>query len=435
MMTYEEALNKINSLLRFGIKPGLERVAKLLELLGNPQDKLKFVHVAGTNGKGSVCALLSSVLTKAGCKTGLYISPYIVDFRERMQINGQMISQQELSDLVEKTFPLAEQMAANGEEITEFEFITALALQWYAQSHCDVVVLEVGLGGRFDATNIISAPLVSVIMSISLDHTAILGDTVEQIAFEKCGIIKQGGTTVCFPTQPQSALHVIKQTATERENILLVADLNMVTPISTGLHGTELRYKNNTLHLPFIGDHQIKNAVTALTAIEVLRQKGIAISEQAVIDGFDRASFPARLEVLCDKPVFLLDGAHNPSGAAALADAIKEYLPSENVVCMMGMLADKDTHMAVQALSGLFSHVITLAPSNPRALSAADLAAQWQGHCKSVLALDDIDEAINKAFELVAPNGAVVVCGSLYLAGDVRPHTIAYLKQNHLLCK
>ena len=434
-MTYQEALNKINSLLRFGMKPGLERVAKLLELLGNPQNRLKFVHVAGTNGKGSACALLSSVLTKAGCKTGLYISPYIIDFRERMQINGQMISQQQLTDLVEKTFPLVEQMAADGEEITEFEFITALAIQWYAQNHCDVVVLEVGLGGRFDATNVIAAPLVSVIMSISLDHTAILGDTVEQIAFEKCGIIKQGGTTVCFPIQPEAALSVIKQIAAERENSFLIADLNMVTPISTGLHGTELRYKNSTLHLPFIGDHQIQNAVTVLTVIEVLRQKGIVISEQAIIGGFHSANFPARLEVLCEKPAFLLDGAHNPSGAAALADAIKKYLPGKNVVAVMGMLADKDTHTAIDALAGLFSHVITLAPSNPRALSAADLAMQWQGHCPNVLALDDMDEAICKAFELATPNGAVVVCGSLYLASDVRPHILTYLKQNHLLSK
>lgn len=431
-MTYNEALDKINSLLRFGIKPGLERVSKLLELLGNPQEKLRFVHVAGTNGKGSVCSLLSSVLTKSGCKTGLYISPYILDFRERMQINGEMIPERELTELVEKTFPLVEQMAAEGEEITEFEFITALAMQWFAQQHCDVVVLEVGLGGRFDATNVIAAPLVSVIMSISLDHTAILGDTVEKIAFEKCGIIKCGGTTVCFPTQPEPAFRVIQQIAAERENTLRVADCNMVTPLSTGLHGTELRYQNTTLHLPFIGNHQIKNAATVLTVLEVLRKKGIDISEQAIAEGFSAARFPARLEVLCEKPAFLLDGAHNPGGAAALADAVKQYLTAENIVAVTGMLADKDTHTAIEKLSGLFSHVITLTPSNPRALSAEELAEQWRQHCTDVFAIHDRSEAVRKAFALAGTNGAIVVFGSLYLAADIRPHVLAYLTKHGL---
>lgn len=434
-MTYQEALNKINSLLRFGIKPGLERVAKLLSLLGNPQDSLKFVHVAGTNGKGSVCALLSSVLTAAGCKTGLYISPYVIDFRERMQMNGEMISEQELIELVEKTFPLAEQMAEDGEVITEFEFITALAMQWFAQRHCDIVVLEVGLGGRFDATNVIPVPLVSVIMSISLDHTAILGDTVEQIAFEKCGIIKQGGTTVCFPSQPRGALEVIKRIAAERENELIIPKMDEIQLLSTDLRGSVLRFKNSTLHLPFIGDHQIKNAATALTVIKVLRKKSYAISEQAIAQGFQNARFPARLEVLCDHPVILLDGAHNPGGAAALADAVRKYLPGENIVAVMGMLADKDVHTAISAFAGLFGHVITLTPNNPRAMPAEALAEQWREFCPNVQACSNIDQAIENAVQLAGENGAVVICGSLYLAADVRPHVLAYTQARHVSIK
>lgn len=427
-MTYEEALDRISSLLRFGMKPGLERIRKLLSLLGNPQDTLKFVHVAGTNGKGSTCALIASVLKKSRYKTGLFTSPYVTDFCERMQINGEMIPHEELAELVEKTYPLVEQMAQNGEEITEFEFITAIAMQWFAQKKCDIVVLEVGLGGRLDATNVIQTPLVSVITSISLDHTAILGDTVEKIAYEKCGIIKDGGITVCYPEQPPEALEVIRRTAQERRNRFILADMNSVTQLSANISGTGLEYRGLLVSLPFLGDHQVRNAVTALAALEVLKENGIRVTDHSIESGFSSASFPARLEVLSYAPAVMLDGAHNPGGTAALASAVKRYLNGRKVIAIMGMLADKDVTASLNNLSGLFSHVITLTPPNPRAMSAEKLAARWSELGTQSQAVNHVDDAINKALEMAGNNGAVVICGSLYLAGEVRPRAIELLK-------
>ncbi|NLJ30132.1 MAG: bifunctional folylpolyglutamate synthase/dihydrofolate synthase [Clostridiales bacterium] len=420
-MTYDEAIGRISSLLRFGVKPGLERVEKLLERLGNPQDGLKFVHVAGTNGKGSTCALLASVLQKSGYRTGMFTSPYVSDFCERMQVNGEMVSHEELSRLVEHTMPVVEQMARDGDVVTEFELITVLALQWFAKEQCDIVVLEVGLGGRLDATNVIRTPLVSVITSISLDHTAILGDTVDKIAYEKCGIIKENGVTVCYPDQPEPALNVIRETAARRHNRFILADLHSVSVLSEHLNGTGLEYRGLLVRLPFLGAHQVKNAVTALAAIEALRERGCAISDHSVEAGFSCARFPARLEVFARAPIVLLDGAHNPDGTAALAQAVKKYLNGKNVAAVMGMLADKDVDTAVRNLNGLFSRVYTLAPRNPRAMPARELAEKWNALGVKAEPLESAEQALSAACSAAGKDGAVVICGSLYLAGEIRP--------------
>ncbi|MBW7573778.1 bifunctional folylpolyglutamate synthase/dihydrofolate synthase [Caproiciproducens sp. AGMB10547] len=426
-MTYEEALKKIESLLRFGSKPGLDRVQKLLSLLGNPQDKLKFIHVAGTNGKGSTCALVASVLKKSQYKTGLFISPFVTDFCERMQINGEMIGHEELSALVEKIFPLVEQMAANGEIITEFELITALAMEWFAQEQCDVVVLEVGLGGRLDATNVISTPLVSVITSISLDHTAILGDTLAKIAYEKCGIIKDNGVTVCYPGQNPEALAVIRSTAEERKNRLVIADTDSVEVLSMNISGTGLEYRGLLVSLPFIGEHQIKNAVTALAVIEELKKMGYHIADHSIEAGFSSASFPARMEVLSADPLIVLDGAHNPDGTAALAGAVKKYLGNKKIIAIAGMLADKDVSGAVGNFTGLFSRVFTLAPNSPRALDAKALAEKFQSIGANAEPTENADAALAKALSLLNADSALLICGSLYLAGDIRPRVLELL--------
>ncbi|HEX2985272.1 MAG TPA: folylpolyglutamate synthase/dihydrofolate synthase family protein [Caproiciproducens sp.] len=428
-MTYEIALQKINSLLRFGVKPGLERVEKLLTLLGNPQDSLKFVHVAGTNGKGSTCALIASVLRRSRYKTGLFTSPYVTDFCERMQINGEMIPREDLIALVAKIFPLVEQMAKQGQVITEFEFITALAMQWFAQNQCDIVVLEVGLGGRQDATNVIKTPLVSVITSISLDHTAVLGDTVEKIAYEKCGIIKEGGVTVCYPDQQPTALELIRKIAEERHNRFVLARMDSVEKLSSNLTGTGLEYRGLLVRLPFLGDHQVKNAVTALAALEVLKEHGWHISDHSFESGFSSAVFPARLEVLSDSPLVLLDGAHNPDGTKALALAIKKYLGGRKIVAVMGMLADKDVTASVQNLAGVFTKVFTLTPENARSMHAEELAAHWYRLGTAAQAENKVDDALNDALKLAGSGGAVVVFGSLYLAGEVRPRLLKLLKK------
>lgn len=428
-MTYEEALNKIASLMRFGSKPGLERIQKLLQKMGNPQDSLKFVHVAGTNGKGSTCALIASVLKKSGYKTGLFTSPYVTDFCERMQINGEKISHEELAEIVEKLFPLVEKMNEDGEIITEFELVTAIAFQWFAQKQCDLVVLEVGLGGRLDATNVIQTPLVSVITSISLDHTKVLGDTLEQIAYEKSGIIKDGGVTVCYPDQKEEALAIIRKTAAERNNRFILADRKSVVPLSMNLTGTGLLYEDLLVNLPFLGEHQIKNAVTALAVLEVLKEEGYHISGHSFESGFACASFPARMEVLSVNPTIILDGAHNPDGMAALADAVRKYLPGKKITAIVGMLADKDVKSSLHFLAGLFTNVITLAPNNPRAMKAEDLAERFRLNGIPAQAMENAGEALQKGMSLAGEDGALLICGSLYLAGDIRPLVLNLLSK------
>ncbi|XOQ48823.1 MAG: Folylpolyglutamate synthase [Eubacteriales bacterium] len=420
-MTYTEALEKISSLERFGSKPGLERIQKLLQMMGNPQDSLKYVHVAGTNGKGSTCALIASVLKKARYKTGLFISPYVTDFCERMQINGEKISHEELAEMVEKVFPLVEKMNQSGEIITEFELVTALAFAWFAQKKCDIVVLEVGLGGRLDSTNVIQTPLVSVITSVSLDHTKVLGDTLAQIAYEKSGIIKDGGVTVCYPEQKPEVLEILQKAADERNNRFVLADTKSVVPLSMNLNGTGLLYGELLVHLPFLGEHQIKNAVTALAALEVLKEKGFHISEHSFESGFSSASFPARMEVLSMNPTVILDGAHNPDGIAALAATVRKYLPDKKITAIVGMLADKDVKASVENLAGLFSNVITLAPKSPRAMSAEDLAEHFRLVGTPVESMENSGEALKKALSVVGKEGALLICGSLYLAGELRP--------------
>lgn len=419
-MTYQQAVEKINSLLQFGSRPGLERIGMLLDKMGRPQDKVKFIHVAGTNGKGSVCTMLSSVLCRAGYKTGLFISPFIIDFRERIQIGGEMIPEHDLARITGEIMPLVEQMAQENEIITEFELVTAIAFAWYAQQRCDAVVLETGLGGLYDSTNVIGTPLVSVITSISLDHTAVLGDTLPEIAFQKAGIIKPNGKTVFYPQQKEVDDCMIK-TAKEKGNVFYDARQYRPEPVSSTVKGTVLRYGGMELTLPLIGAHQVKNAATALAAIGALRDGGLKIPDKAVQDGFAHAFIPARLELLGQQPTVLLDGAHNPGGLKAFSEAVKTYCKGKNTVCIMGMLRDKDSVTSLSYIKGLFPTVIALAPDNPRAMSAEEFAQEAQAYFDMVIPMHDKAYAVKRAFELAGENGAVVVCGSLYLAAQLRP--------------
>lgn len=426
-MTYQEAVEKINSLLVFGSKPGLERVAELVERIGSPDKRLRFVHIAGTNGKGSTCALLANTLKYAGYKTGMFISPYVLEFRERFQINGEMIPENRLASVVEEIFPVVEAMKQEGKIITEFELVLAAALQWYAQEQCDVVVLETGLGGRFDATNIINTPLASVITSVSLDHTAILGDTYRKIAFEKCGIIKEGGVTVAYSPQQEGVTELIADIAAQRHNRFIPADTRACTVHETGLDGSHFTFVHSALdggsidiRIPLIGEHQIHNAATALYTIIALREQGMHISDAAVQEGFKTVFFPARLEKLRSRPIVLLDGAHNPGGAEALRKAITENLGGKKIIAVTGMLADKDVESVLRLLAPLFDRIITLTPDNPRAMTAQELSQRISRSGTPAQSEEDFYIAYQNACLMAGNDGAVVIFGSLYLASDMR---------------
>ena len=429
-MTYESAIEKIHSLLTFGSRPGLDRMKKLLKLLGNPQDKLQYIHIAGTNGKGSVCAVLSSVLVQAGYHTGLFISPYITDFRERIQINNQMINKETLADAVVTTFPIIEKLQNEGTIITEFEYVNALAFYIFANAGCDIVVLETGLGGLLDCTNVILPPLCAVITTIGLDHTAILGDTIEQIAEQKCGILKKGSLAVCSKQDPR-AMKVIEETARKCEIPLINSESVAIVHPVLHLSGSEFEANGLSLSLPLAGAHQIDNTATALAALFTLRQRNLLnISDEAIQRGVCKAVNPARLELLNKNPIVLLDGAHNPNGIEALKNAIREFLPDKKITCVMGMLADKDTDGAIALLSGMFERVFTVPVNNPRAMATEKLAEKFHAICPSVTAFGNAEQAIDEALALAKnEDGVVIICGSLYLAGEIRPYVQAAVKK------
>lgn len=423
-MTYEEALQKINDRLLFGIKPGLERIRALCDALGNPEKRTRFVHVAGTNGKGTTCTLVANVLRAAGYRTGLYTSPYVLDFRERFRINGEMISKDDVIDEVARVASVAEQLEAAGETVTEFEFITAMALDWFARQSCDFAVLEVGLGGRMDATNVIGVPEAAAIASISLDHTAVLGDTLEQIAFEKAGIIKPGGAVALYADNPECVVREISTICAERGAKLHVADESRMQVRGTSLDGTAFTWDGLALTTPFTGAHQMHNAATALTVVDILRERGVQISDDALQKGFSTAYIAARMERLSEKPLVILDGGHNPGCAAALHEVLATHLSGRKITAVMGIMSDKDSMRYLARVAPQFSKIVTLAPHNPRALEAEALAEEARAFCADVTAASTIEEAL--ALSRVEGDEVLVICGSFFLASEIRDAAIAY---------
>lgn len=404
-MDYNEALNYIHSLERFGSRPGLERIERLLSLLGNPQKDLRFIHVAGTNGKGSTCAMTASALKKAGYKTGLYISPYITCFRERIQVNGEYISEEDLAVLTKK-------VKDTGIEVTEFEFITAVAFLYFKMQRCDVVVLETGLGGRLDATNVIPAPLSAVITGIDKDHTGVLGDTIEKIAAEKCGIIKSDCPVFTTHSQKTEAMKVIESFADP-----ITPDPSQLSVIKSDLSGNEFIYKGEKFNTTLIGKHQIENA---LLAIEILKGCTLPMSLEDIKSGIAETVFPARLELICKNPIVMLDGAHNPHGAAALAE---EMCKHKNVTLITGMMADKDCEQVMSIIASCCKRVITVTVNeNLRSIPAEELALLASNYCDDVYAAQSYREALEKTTE----KDTVFIAGSLYLAGGIRELAINF---------
>lgn len=416
-MTYAGAMDFIHSHKRFASVPCLDRMQKLMGLLGNPQKGMKFIHVAGTNGKGSTCAMTASVLREAGYRTGLTVSPFILDFRERMQINGEMIPADILASLTEEIRPLTEQV----EELTEFELVTALAFLWFARESCDFVVAEVGLGGRYDATNVIDPPLVSVVTRIGLDHTAILGDTVEKIAREKAAIIKPGcPVTVTVPGQPGHVEDVLVERCVQTGGRLAYPTPGTWNVAHMGLDGTDLEYQGFRPHIPLPGPYQVENALTAFTVCECLIGQGYRRLAAALERGLANTRFPARMEVLGRDPLVIVDGAHNPDGARALAEGLK-LAGDIPLVGLMGMAADKDSEGALAVLAPRFRKLICTAPDTPRALAATDLAEKAREFCGDTAVCGSIPQACAMGLaEARRLGGALIVCGSFFLAAPAR---------------
>jgi len=406
-MTYDQALIYIHSLMRFGVKPGLGRVSALCERLGNPQEKLRFIHVAGTNGKGSTCTMLAEICRAAGMKTGLYTSPYVIDFRERMQVDGEMIPHDDLARLAAHAKQLAETLK---DPVTEFEFITALAFAWFAEQQCDVVVLEVGLGGRLDATNVIPPPWVSVITKIAYDHMDVLGNTLTLIAGEKCGIIKPTSPVVTTCEQGEEALAVIRRIAQGRGCALVEARMSECEVVSSDITGSHAVLAGLPVHVPLLGEHMCRNA---LTAVATARQ--IGLPDEAIVLGISRAKIPARMEILSTEPLVILDGGHNPDCAAALANALAQHLSGRKLGAICGMMADKDVAAYLRILRPHIGRLICVQPDNPRAIPAVELAAQARAlGYKNVQPAQTLQEAIAQA------EYPLLICGSFYLAGDAR---------------
>lgn len=420
-LTYEEALDYIHSVTWKGSRPGLERISVLCELLGHPEKQLKFIHVAGTNGKGSTCRMLSSILEKAGYRVGLYTSPFIERFNERIMLNGCDIPDEDLAIDTETVKQFADTME---DAPTEFELITAIAFVYYARVGCDFVVLECGLGGRLDSTNVIETSVLSVITGIDMDHTAILGDTPAKIAAEKAGIIKPG-VPVLFGEGVDEAEEVIRETAAQRGSAYRRTDFTKITNIITDLTGTAFRFDGKPVKINLHGIYQTRNTATVLTAVEMLRQSGVVISEEAVEAGLLAAQWKARFEILSDTPLVIYDGAHNPQGIAGAVENIAHYLApmtaDGKVLMLMGVMADKDHEKMISMLAPTAAKVFTVMPPNERSLASAGVEMEFEQFGTEAAAFDVLDEGVYAAVEEASRTGRPLVClGSLYMYADVK---------------
>lgn len=447
-MTPQEAISYIENYSWSTTRLGLGRTRELLHALGDPQKNLKFIHVAGSNGKGSTCAMLASILKTAGYKTGLYISPYIQVFNERIQINGEKISGERLAEITERVKEIADNM---DDHPSHFELVTAIAIQYYFEEACDIVVLEVGMGGELDSTNVIESPEVAVFTNIGLEHTEYLGDTLEKIARTKAGIIKPGTTVVCYDSAPE-VIKIIKEVCLEKNVPFRSTDVEGISPISSSLDGQNFRYirrnfptnmgivtvgrghikdTNEEYSLPLLGNHQLHNAAVVLKTVEVLREKGWKIDYESVRIGLSRVEWPARFEVLSKDPIFILDGGHNPQCADALTKGLKEYLPGEKIIFILGVLADKDYESIVDMMIPYAKAFVCVTPNSTRALPAEELANFIKSKGIDAVAAENIPDGIALAIRRSdeSDDAPIIAFGSLYLAGDVRTDFPAIYKR------
>lgn len=420
-MNYQQAIAYAAECAGYGCVPGLENMQDLLGRLGNPQNELVFVHIAGTNGKGSVMNFISTVLTEEGYKTGRYLSPTIFEYRERFQINGKYISKAELGRFMEPVRNAAEAMAAEGKNHpTAFEIETALCFLWFREKKCDIVVLETGLGGRLDATNVIPAPLLCVLTSISMDHMAFLGDTLEKIAWQKAGIVKAGSRVVTGKQKPE-AMKVITEACEKLGCPYSVSDPEEISGIKYGLEKQRFSYGSHKgLEITMAGNYQIENGALAVEALDRLGELGFPVKDEKLRRGLLQAKWPGRFEIVGRKPLFLVDGAHNEDGADKLARSIQFYFTNRRIIYIMGILKDKEADKIIRNTCRYAEAVITVAaPGNPRAIPAYELAGEVRRYHENVTAADSLEEAVEMARLLAGKEDVILAFGSLSFQGEI----------------
>ena len=420
-MNYDQTLNYIHGRPRsIAAVPTLARIRDLMARLGEPQNSLKYVHIAGTNGKGSVAAMTASVLRSEGYKVGMFTSPYLEDFRERIQVNGQMIPRADLCAVTEKVKHAEDaRIEEDLDPVNEFELVTAVAFVYFEHIGCDIVVLETGLGGMYDPTNVIQPPEVAVITHIARDHTAILGSDLVTIAGQKAGIIKPGSAVVVAPNEPE-VTGVMTAVCAEQgvvPTLLTQEDFSGCSVSSAGCRFTDKQ--GLTLCCSLLGQHQLTNAMTVYAALSALKLRGFEISDMAMRQGFESAKWQGRLELMNSHPVVLLDAAHNPDGASALSDALDSFFPEKRIVAVIGMMADKDWKACVDILAPKCSTLIASSSEMERSLSPELLVEYASKYCSCIVS-EKLSEAIKSGFDTVLAEDLLLVCGSVIMAGQAR---------------
>jgi dihydrofolate synthase/folylpolyglutamate synthase len=427
-LTNETSFEWLSSFDKYGWMFGLERIAHLMNRLGNPEQQLKVIHVAGTNGKGSVCKYISSILQKAGYTVGLYISPHVERFSERIVVNGEEISDKDIAMLVEQVRPVVEDMEKNGNSPTFFEIVTALAFLYFQNRKVDYAVIEVGLGGRFDATNVVT-PLVSVITNISLEHTNILGNDIASIAFEKAGVIKNNIPIVTAATR--SAREAIENVATERNAPIVFIDRTMWKRVTKKGRCQEFfvqgAFKDYEVRTSLLGAHQGENIAVAIATVERLQMSGVYLTDSDIIEGIAAAAHPGRMEIICEKPMILLDGAHNPDGMSMLANALKTDFSYKQLLFIFGVLKDKDINTMVSTIIPLADIVFVTKSMNPRAYDPLLLKEKIEkiDPTKKVFIEVSIPGAIDHAKQLAKRKDLICISGSLFTVGEARRYLIS----------
>ncbi len=420
-MNYEDSLEFIHGVSWKGMKLGHTRIQNLLKEVGSPDEKLKFIHIAGTNGKGSTSSMLRYILMEAGYRVGLFISPYIDIFNERIQVGTNNISNDELAEITTVVKLAIDRLVKRGlEHPTEFEIVTVIGFLHFVKSNCDIVVMEVGLGGRLDATNVIKKPEVSVITTISYDHMDLLGDTLEKIAMEKAGIIKNNCPVVLYEQKP-SVESVFANVANEKNSYLYKVDFSLVQSINFNEYYQTFdfgKYKN--IELGLLGSFQTYNAATVIKAAEVLQKNNWKITTKNIMDGLKKAKWTGRFEILNHNPITIVDGGHNPQCAKMLTENLNNYFPNKKVTFVIGVMKDKDYAKVIKEILPIAYRIITVTPDYYRALPSEQLWEYIKQYHHNTICSSTISEGVKEAKKLATNEELICVFGSLYMAGEAR---------------